>query len=115
MNLVTKIAGVTFTNSDGEERQEIIKEIEKSIWGGGLKTFKLVREPENQYDPNAIMVLYGEKEDWKCVGYIPKELAADLCDSVDKVRALALHETGKYLNKYFLSLKMVVLEDQKKG
>jgi len=115
MNLVVKVAGVTFQNPDGSDRQGIIKEIVHDIWSGSLQEFKLEREPDNPHDPNAVKVLYGKDEYWRCVGYIPKEQAVYLSKWLeqDKIRALELHEAGKYADKYFLGLRMVILEEKK--
>ena len=59
---VEKLAGVTF-----EGRQDILKEFD----GEGLDV-KLVPEPENDYDPNAIAV---QLMDGRKVGYIGKAAA----------------------------------------
>jgi len=109
MNLVTKVAGVTFDNPDGSSRQEAIQGIGASVWRGNLKEFTLEREPDNPHDPNSVKVLY----DNKCVGYIPKEQAIEVTKFVerDKVRAIQLHETGKHEGIYFLSISMILLEN----
>jgi hypothetical protein len=42
-------------------------------------TLVIFREPTNRYDKNAIQVLFGNK----CVGYINRILAAEICGYLD--------------------------------
>lgn len=65
----TKIVGVTF-----EERQDFIKNLVE-----GAKV-KLIREPENTFDPFAIAVYV----DTLKIGYLKKELAHHLSKSLDE-------------------------------
>lgn len=44
----------------------------------------LRREPENEYDPNAIQVLYGPPAEPLHVGYIDKDVAAFLAPRMDE-------------------------------
>lgn len=37
------------------------------------------REPTNEYDPNAIKLLHNRK----LVGYVPKDIARELCSKID--------------------------------
>ncbi len=73
----TKLAGVTQTNADGRPRQDIIaNELQEE------QELFLAREPENQYDPNAIAVitsLYSET-----VGYLSKKVAAEIAPQIDQ-------------------------------
>lgn len=73
------VAGVTF-----EGRQDLLAELHAlqtkgaEIWG------VLIREPENQYDSNAIQVRAGGPvRSWPCIGYVPKALAAKLAPIMD--------------------------------
>ena len=76
----TKIAGVSF-----EGRQEIIKILKVG------EILELRREPDNKFDRNAIQILR-EMGEWPAthitqyqqLGYINKELAADLADAMDR-------------------------------
>lgn len=68
-----KPSGVTFQNPDGTSRQEIIKSLHI---GDGLT---LIREPENQYDKNAVAVYAGPR----MVGYIGKESAPGIARKMD--------------------------------
>jgi len=69
------VVGVSFKNSDGNSRQEIIR---KYVVNG--MEVDLVREPENKYDKNAIAVsVLGNK-----AGYIPGFLAAKMATKMDE-------------------------------
>jgi HIRAN domain len=46
------------------------------------RTLELRRDPGNEHDPNAIMVLAGGEQ----VGWVPRELAAELASEVDAGR-----------------------------
>jgi len=64
-----KLVGVTFEN-----RQEKLKRL------SDLDSLYLIREPDNKYDANAILVTL---EDGTDVGYIPREIAKDLATVMD--------------------------------
>ncbi|MBP7213299.1 MAG: hypothetical protein KBA03_03610 [Anaerolineaceae bacterium] len=73
----TKIAGVTQTNADGRPRQDIIAtELQEE------QELFLAREPENQYDPNAIAVITGTYSE--TVGYLQKKVAAEIAPQIDQ-------------------------------
>lgn len=74
------VVGVTF-----EGRQGVLAELWEAQEAGASLAGRLVREPENHYDPNAIAVVLGTTDGmgepgWTLtrVGYIPKALAAQL-------------------------------------
>ena len=58
-----RVAGVTYDNPDGENRQQIIH---THVFAGDA--LNLVPEPENPYDAGAIMVMHKHG----CIGYVPK-------------------------------------------
>lgn len=66
--ILTKIAGVTFG-----DRQHICKNL---YIGAKLD---LIRDPENEYDPNAIGVYYKNQQ----CGFIPKDKTANLAIQID--------------------------------
>ncbi len=73
-------------------REEDENEREKSV------KVRLVREPDNQYDPDAIAV-WSDKHGH--VGYVPKEIAADFGSAIDHLRVLAAKELrGEALDVY---------------
>lgn len=67
-----RVAGVTY---DG--RQEHLAKLE------GNEPVRLVPEPTNAYDPNAIAVMIAVKGEVLHCGYIPKELAKDIAKFLD--------------------------------
>lgn len=74
MNAVvyTRVAGVTF-----EGRQIIISKLT------GYEACRLEPEPENQYDPNALAVKVSMGGVVYHIGYVPKELAAQIAPHLD--------------------------------
>jgi hypothetical protein len=66
--IYTKVAGVSF-----DDRQEAVKSLLSNT------VLLLVREPENQFDTNAIKVLHGDKQ----LGYLKRELAKELAPMID--------------------------------
>lgn len=103
----TRVAGVTFKNSNGSRRQDIIQ-----LFVCASCPLALVREPDNPYDRNAIAVYYKlDKEDilyitirefWEIhpdsqIGYLPREVAAEVAPLMDKgyeVKCTAIERTG---------------------
>ena len=58
------VVGIPYENSDGSSRIKYLLALTKN------DKLKLVREPDNQFDPYAIKVVYGN--DFQ-IGYIPRE------------------------------------------
>lgn len=122
----TKLVGITQIDNDGTDRQELIKnyvlenydnntfdkedrnyytnaEIKKDgyevyqYWLTEKDTIKLVAEPENPHDPNAIMVVHDKMGK---IGYIPKtdnvELAKFLEEANNNVKITINLDGGPY-------------------
>lgn len=122
----TKLVGITQIDNDGTDRQELIKnyvlknydsntfdkedrnyytnaEIKKDgyevyqYWLSEKNTIKLVPEPENPHDPNAIMVVHDKMGK---IGYIPRtdnvELAKFLEESNNNVKITINLDGGPY-------------------
>ena len=70
--LNTKIAGVTF-----EGRQSLIAQLT------GREPCRLEPEPTNPYDSNAIAVKVAHGADIWHIGYIPREIAAEIAPHID--------------------------------
>lgn len=68
-----KVAGVTYEN-----RQEIIAKLQ------GTEPVVIKPEPENPYDKNAIAVVVGFEGEVYHIGYVPKELAAELAPLLEE-------------------------------
>lgn len=75
--MITKVVGVTYLNEDGSSRRDIIAGL------SSMDKVRLEREPDNKYDPNAVRVciLVGDK--WQQIGYLPKDVAAELAPEFD--------------------------------
>lgn len=76
-SIVTKAVGVTFGN-----RQEVLRKLEQNVLED--TSYRLVREPSNPYDRNAIAVdglLWGRRVGQ--VGHLPREVAAILAPLMD--------------------------------
>jgi hypothetical protein len=73
VNTDLKVVGVTFPNADGSSRREIITSMV------GDERIDLVREPNNQYDPNAIKILANDKQ----IGYIGRDYASIMAPLMD--------------------------------
>jgi len=98
-DLLIKVTGVNFPNLDGSSRQKILEELYKS---GGNFIISLVREPQNEYDKNAIMVLAGDRQ----VGYVGREeseLLAPLMDA-NTFFETEVWELGEYKGTYYLHI-----------
>lgn len=65
----TKVAGVTYKNDDGSDRQEIL-----STWSP-LQPLRVEHEDNNPHDPNAIRIC---TEDGRQIGYLSRDVASDV-------------------------------------
>ena len=83
----TKITGVTFKSRFGEPRQELVTRCSAG------EQLTLIRQPDNPYDPNAIMICRFDD-----LGFLSKDIAADLAPLMDagvvSVTATILDLTG---------------------
>lgn len=73
----TSIAGVSYTNPDGQSRQDLIRALHEG------DVLSLVPEPDNAYDANAIKVCVN---DGVQIGYLPRAVAAKLAEHGDRPR-----------------------------
>jgi len=83
MELITKLAGVTF----GDAQDNI-----KLFGCPDILTYAVIREPDNPYDPNAIKI---SLFDLWVMGYLPKHIAKELAPMMD---------AGKDFRAYFVCL-----------
>ena len=77
-----KVAGVSRENWDGVARAAVIEECEE----GDL--LELVREPDNSYDSNAVMVL--RRPDGAQLGYLDQRAAAEVSQDTGRGRFIWL-------------------------
>lgn len=97
-NVVLSVVGVTFPNDDGSNRGTIISELMHDD-----TTVRIEREPNNQYDRNAIKVV---ANDLGQIGYIGKDYAAILApmmDNGDKFETI-VYDYGVYKNRPYCKL-----------
>ncbi|MDF2615438.1 MAG: hypothetical protein K0Q47_93 [Sedimentibacter sp.] len=71
-----RVVGTTHKNPNGTSRQEIISHLTKA------SKITLVREPDNEYDKNAIAVYANEKQ----IGYLSSAYAATFAPKIDAGR-----------------------------
>lgn len=108
--MYTKVAGVTFSNSDGAWRQNLIREFGKS---GKRLIFK--REPRNPADPNAVAVwlpvrsLFFPKAFQ--IGYLNHHLAPEVARFMDtggSLEGIIAEVTGGTREKPTLGVNMIL-------
>ena len=89
----TKVVGVTHNNPDASSRQTVLKRLVPD------QPLSLIREPENRYDQNAIMVCTPSRflRRARQIGYLSAELAneyARLLDAGGRIDARISEVTG---------------------
>lgn len=97
-NVDLKVTGVTFKNEDGTSRGDIIREMSKNP----DNTITLEREPNNQFDANAIKVFANNKQ----IGYIGKDYASILAGMIDSGRKFIakVKGCGEYKNRPYCEI-----------
>lgn len=91
----TKIVGVTYKNSDGSSRQDIIRNrITEGQW------LALIREPENPFGKTSIAVFIDEYDlgEDRRIGYLKSQLTSDLAEVMDAgehISCKVLQVTGR--------------------
>jgi len=81
----SKVVGVTKLNKDGTSRQQIIRDL---LYNGDPLVLK--REPQNEFDPNAIAVYFDSPsiDEFLQVGYLPYGQALRLAPLMDCGRVI---------------------------
>ena len=97
----TKVAGVTFSNADGIDRQDLIEELAEGVQRVGTVSLALKREPGNPYDTCAVAVFdpHGRQ-----IGYLSSKVAetiAPLMDGGMRIQAEVTSITGGGLTQSF--------------
>lgn len=79
MEFHTKVVGVTHTNRDGTNRQNVVRRLRAG------QPLLLIRDPKNRHDRNAIMICTsgGFFSSSKQVGFLSAELAAEYAPFLD--------------------------------
>ena len=84
-----RVAGVTFVHGYPSNLYRLHETAELAIEAGECLPVVLVRNPDNQYDTNAIEVHVPALGDGAMVGHVPKELAAKMAAVMDDGTAVA--------------------------
>lgn len=110
MVIHSKVSGVTFTNEDGSNRQQVIR---KHCRPGTPLLY--AREPSNPRDRNAIGLWVADRRGGPGrghqVGYIGSQLSTELAYHVDRGGTLAievLEVTGGTAGKEFLGVNIAI-------
>jgi len=80
----SKIVGVTHHNSNGTSRQKHLKRLSEG------QTLRVVRDRDNEYDPNAIAVYDGRRQ----LGYLSRDLAEQFASVLDNGGAIECAVSG---------------------
>lgn len=67
-DFITKVVGVTFMNPDGTDRQKILSKCKIG------EPLRLIREPDNPYDEDAIAVF---RQSGEQIGYLPSRVVGE--------------------------------------
>lgn len=97
----TKIVGVSFINKDGSDRQELIEDLDDLLQKTSRVPLKLVREPQNPYDHNAIQV---HNEQGKQLGFLSRSVSETLAPMMDNgivIQCTLSQITGHSLDQNF--------------
>jgi len=106
-SLHTKVVGVTFRNSDGTKRQELIPRCRPG------DPLRLLREPANPHDRCAIAVYTQGGRQLGYVGYhLSREIAAEM-DADRQVAAEVVRVTGGggwlfFRRRYGVNIRIVI-------
>lgn len=82
-----RVVGVTFQEGYPDNLLTLWEDLEN----GAEVHFELVREPENEHDPNAILVT----ADGRPVGHIPRQIAEVVAPEMDKTPGCLLISQGR--------------------
>lgn len=100
----TKIVGVTFENSSGESRQEIIAELEQKHQTPF--SLNLLHQPDNPHDMKAVAVI---DPDGRQLGFLSRDVAHQVARLLSRgvlVDAMATQITGGRGYHYGINLQI---------
>lgn len=98
--IITNVAGVTFKNTDGSSRQEIIRKL--SIG----ESLEIKHDMNNIYDNHAIKVL----SRFGCIGFIPKPLNSDLFLNLSRIKKISLKSKKKTAQGFWGCIITITLD-----
>ena len=101
--MITKIVGVTFCNEDGSRRDRIIAGMTVS------DKVCLERDPYNQYDQNAVKVCVLKNGEKKQIGFLSKDIAADVSSKLRRNVnfAVSIEGVGIWNDRPFCEIKIL--------
>ena len=97
----TKIVGVTFANTDGTDRQDIIETLDDELQQHQKVQLRLKRAPENSFDHNAIEVHDAQDRQ---IGFLSRSVSETLAPMIDngiEVECFLQQITGHSLDQNF--------------
>lgn len=105
MSTRTYLTGVTFTNPDGSSRRDIISRMTES------DQIIFERDPYNPYDSNAVKVLVSQGEQFKQIGFLPKDLAATISPALRRgaTYRASVVGCGIYMDRPFCEIEFEML------
>ncbi len=100
--MLTKITGVTFSNEDGTNRAQIIANLDED------DEIILERDPQNQYDSNAIKVCVNKDGKIQQIGFIEKNLASKLSPKMRRGAKFDVYieSCGIYMERPYCELEL---------
>lgn len=97
------IVGVTFKNPDGSSRQELLEKLYDEYYTEGYEDeigLRLVREPDNRYDSNAVAVYVDSPPEYQGqIGYLPGPRAEWIGPAMDEDRLVGAELASMGLSK----------------
>ncbi len=91
--ITCKVAGVTYPDPlTGEDRQAILGKLR------GNEPTRIVPEPDNKFDPNALAVHIATADGVRHVGFVPRDLAKQIAPHLEgeSVMASIVEVTGGF-------------------
>lgn len=103
--LTVTAVGVSFKSSyfPKDNRQDNIKVMKDKLMLEG-RLIQLIKEPKNEYDSNAILLVYEGLD----IGYIPKNTTVNITTATRKNRRASVDGFNKILNAYDTKLIALV-------
>lgn len=118
MIYISKLAGVSYENENGENRQYVIYQLKHSGFLVPGQELLFQPQPWNPFDKNAIAV-FGA--DIKQIGFLPKDIALKVCEAMNdciQVKIFVESVTGGEIGQLLgVNIKIVIgqIEDDMQG
>lgn len=115
--IIVKLVGVKFKNEDGTSRQDLLGQLYDDWYTEGKQAWvrlKLVAEPDNPHDSNAVAV-HCVKPPLGKLGHVSRDQARVLCtrlDMIDRVELVKMHCGGSISAVLHLAVKRKVKDTE---